>query len=425
MKKYTILGLVIMICSFAIAQKKEVKEIEKAVKNNNFADAKSALINAETLLSSMDDKTKAKFYFLKGQALYANGAGSDQEINEALNSFKALTDFEAQSGKFVYSSQVSEIKLNMSNAFIQKASDALEQKNYDSSAANFDRAYRVSPTDTLYLFNSATVSVMGKSYDKALKTYDELLEMGYTGIAVEYYATDVTTGEEQAFGNETLMDLSVKAGTHKNARNEKAESKVGEMAKNVALIYVELGENDKAIKAIERAKLTSPNDFNLLISEANIQYKIGNKARYKELISEALSIEPNNADLYFNLGVILADEKNYEEASEYYKKAMEIDPTYINAKMNMVALILDQEQVIIDEMNNLGSSAADDKKYEELRESRQQLYKDAIPYLTDVLESNPDNLSAVKTLMNIYSAVGDEENFKALKAKADALENNN
>jgi tetratricopeptide (TPR) repeat protein len=425
MKKYAILGLVLMICSFAIAQKKEVKEIEKAVKNNNFADAKSALINAEALLSSMDDKTKAKFYFFKGQALYANGAGSDPEINEALNSFKALTDFEAQSGKLVYTPQVDQIKLNMSNAFIQKASDALEQKKYDVSAANFDRAYRVSPTDTLYLFNSATVAVMGKIYDKALKIYDELLEMGYTGVGVEYFARDVDTGEEQSFSSETLRSLSIKAGTHDNARNEMSESKVGEMAKNVALIYVEQGDNDKAIEAIERAKLTSPNDFNLLISEANIQYKIGNKEKYIKLVNQALSINPNNVDLYFNLGVIAAADKNYEEASKYYLKAMEIDPTYINAKMNMVALILDQEQGIINEMNDLGSSAADDKKYEELRESRQELYKEAIPYLTDVLESNPDNLSAVKTLMNIYSAVGDEENYKAMKVTADALENNN
>ena len=34
------------------------------------------LSSAEGLIGSADDKTKAKFYLLKGQALYANGAGS-------------------------------------------------------------------------------------------------------------------------------------------------------------------------------------------------------------------------------------------------------------------------------------------------------------------------------------------------------------
>ena len=424
MKKYIVFGLALMISSLSFAQKKEMKTAEKAIKSNNFADAKIAIQSAEALLSSMDAKTKAKFYFLKGQALYANGVGNDSEINEALKSFNTVTDMESQSGKKVFTPQVDQIKFDMSNGFIKKASDALEQNQYDKSATNFERAYRVSTSDTLYLFNSATVAVMGKSYDTALKLYDELLGMGYTGIAVEYFATETETGKEQSFSNETIRSLSLKAGTHDNSRDAKTESKIGEMAKNVALIYVELGDNEKAIAAIERAKKTSPNDFNLLISEANIQYKIGNVARYKELIAQALSINPNNVDLYFNLGVIAAEDKDVEAARGYYNKAMEIDPKYTKAKLNMVALILDQEQGIIDEMNNLGSSAADDKKYDELRDSRQQLYKDAIPYLTDALDIEPDNISAAKTLMNIYSAVGDEENYKSMRAKVEELENN-
>ena len=112
MRKYTIIGLALMVCSFSFAQKKEIKTAEKAIKSSNFADAKIALQSAEALLSSMDEKTKAKFYFLKGQALYANGAGNNSEVNEALNSFTTLTDMEAQSGKVVYTPQVNQIKLN-------------------------------------------------------------------------------------------------------------------------------------------------------------------------------------------------------------------------------------------------------------------------------------------------------------------------
>jgi len=425
MKKYIVLGLALMICSLSFAQKKEIKTAEKAIKNNNFADAKSDLQSAEALLSAMDEKTKAKFYFLKGQAYYANGRGNDLDIAEALNSFKILKEVEEKSGRLTYTTNANDIKLNMSNAFIKKASDALEKKNYAVSAVNFERAYRVSSLDTLYLYNSSSVAVLGKDYDVALKLYDELMDIGYTGISVEYFATDIETGEEQSFPNSSIRDISIKAGTHENARNVKTDSKSGEIAKNIALIYIEQGENDKAIEAIENAKLLSPNDFNLLVSEANIMYKIGDKVKYKELIAKALEINPNNVDLLFNLGVVAAEEDDFETAKEYYNKAIETDPTYTKAKMNMAALILDQEQSIIDEMNELGSSAADDKKYDELKESRQQLYKDAIPYLTAILEVEPDNLSAAKTLMNIYSAIDDMPNFNAMKAKIEELENQN
>jgi tetratricopeptide (TPR) repeat protein len=425
MKKYIVLGLALIICSLSFAQKKEIKTAEKAIKSNNFADAKSALQNAEALMSAMDSKTKAKFYFFKGQAYYANGAGNDSDIAEALNSFKILKDIEEKAGKLTYTTKANDIKLTMSNAFIKKASDAYEKKNYAVSAVNFERAYRVSTVDTLYLYNSASLAVLGKDFDTALKLYDELMEIGYTGISVEFFATDVETGEEQSFPNLSLRDISIKSGSHEKARNVKTESKAGEIAKNIALIYIELGENDKAIEAIEKAKLLSPNDFNLLVSEANIRYKIGEKDKYKELIAQALKINPNDVDLLFNLGVVAADEDDFETAKKYYNMAIETDPAYIKAKMNMAALILDQEQGIIEEMNGLGSSAADDKRYDELKNNRQQLYKDAIPYLTAILDVEPDNLSAAKTLMNIYSAVDDMPNFKAMKAKVDELENQN
>ncbi len=425
MKKHVVLGLALMFSLFSFAQKKELKVAEKAIKSSNFADAKSALQNAEALISAMDEKTKAKFYFLKGQALYANGSGNDSDITEVLNSFKKLIDIEEKSGKMIYTTKVNDIKLTMSNAFIKKASDAYEKKNYAVSAVNFERAYRVSTVDTLYLYNSASVAVLGKDYDTALKLYDELMEVGYTGITTEYFATDVETGEEQSFPNLSLRDISIKSGTHEKARNVKTESKAGEIAKNIALIYIEQGENDKAIEAIENAKLLSPNDFNLLVSEANIMYKIGNKVKYKELIAQALEINPSDVDLLFNLGVVAADEGDFETARKYYDMAIETDPTYTKAKMNMAALILDQEQGIIDEMNELGSSAADDRRYDELKNNRQQLYKDAIPYLTAILDVEPDNLSAAKTLMNIYSAIDDMPNFKAMKAKISELENQN
>jgi len=425
MKKQVVLGLALMISSFSFAQKKELKDAEKAIKSSNYADAKSAISSAEALMSSMDNKTKAKFYFLKGKALYANGAGSDSEITDALKSFKMLKDAEAKSGKKIYTSKVDAMELEMSNSFIKKASDAYQQKNYAVSAANFERAYRVSEKDTLYLFNSASLLVLDKNYDSALKLYDELTTLGYTGITQEYMATEVETGEEQSFPDPKLRDLAVIAGTHEKSRNVKSGSKVGEIAKNVALIYVEQGDTEKALAAIERAYKVSPNDLNLILSEANVYYKMGNTEKYKELIKKALEINPENVDLVFNLGVFAANEKDFEGAKKYYEKAIELNPNYTKAHMNMAALILDQEQGIIDEMNSLGSSAADDKKYDELKLKRQQLYKDAVPFLVKVLDIEPDNASAARTLMNIYSALDDMPNFKAMKTKVEELENKN
>jgi tetratricopeptide (TPR) repeat protein len=425
MKKIVVLSFAFMIGTFSYAQKKELKEAEKAIKDNNFADAKSMISQAETMMSSMDDKEKAKFYFLKGEALYANGTGSDADISEALKNFQMLRDIEKASGKMTYTPKVNEMNTSMTNDFINKAQSALEQKNYEVSYKNFENAYMSSPADTLYLYNAALLATSNQSYDKAISLFSKLQDLGYTGVTTDYMATEKESGEEQSFPSATLRDIAVKAGTHTNARNKKSESKVGDIAKNIALIYIEKGETDKALASIEKAKASNPNDFNLLVAEANVRYKLGQMDEYKRLVNEALSIEPNNVDLLFNLGVVAAEAKDIEDAKSYYDKAIKIDPTYTRAYMNMAALILDQEEDIINEMNGLGSSAADDKKYNELKDKRQQVYKDALPYLKTALKHEPNNLAAARTLMNIYSQMDDQENYKAMKAKVDEIEANN
>ncbi|TJY31882.1 tetratricopeptide repeat protein [Pontimicrobium aquaticum] len=425
MKKQVVLALALMIGTFSFAQKKELKTAEKAIKSSNFSDAKAAISAAESLMSAMDDKTKAKFYFLKGQAFYAKGAGSNSDIDTALESFKMLSQVEANSGKKTYSDEANQLKIEMGNALVQKGTTAYGNQNYALASTSFEKAYRVSPMDTLYLYNAATSSVSGKDYDAALRIYAELADIGYTGISTQYVATDVATGEEQAFPSSAMRDVSVRQKTHSNPKDVKTESKVGEIAKNVALIYVNQGENEKAIAAIDNAKKTNPNDTGLILVEAELYRKMGDNTKYAQAVAKALELDPNNVVLVFNLGVNAADNNDFEAAKKYYNRAIEIDPEYTNAYMNMAVLILDQEKGIVDEMNALGTSAADNKKYDELKEHRQNLYKEAVPYLSKVLEFNPKDINAATTLMNIYSALGDDDNFKAMKAKVETIKNEN
>ena len=423
MKKYVVLLIAITISAFSFAQKTELKGAEKALKSNNFASAKTFIKSAEAMESSMDLKTLAKFYFLKGQAYYANGTGTNDDVKVALESFDKLNTTEEKSGKRVYSSKAAGIKQMMVNSFLEKAQTALESKDYTTSYTNFENVYRISTADTVFLFNAAVLASESKDYDKSLELFDELKELGYTGITDEFYATNIKTGKEEFFPSKLLRDAAVKAKSHTNPKNSKSKSSVGEIAKSIANIYISKGENEKAIEAIEEAKKSDPNNFNLIYAEAGIVYQLGQIDRYKELVSEAIKLQPNNPELYYNLGIVASQSDNYEEAKMRFEKAIEIDQEFVDAYIQLGALVLAQEQGIIDEMNKLGSSAADDRKYEELKEARQQLYYDAIPYLEKALELDTTSEGAARTLMNIYSALDDTENFNKMKAKVEAIEN--
>ena len=165
--------------------------------------------------------------------------------------------------------------------------------------------------------------------------------------------------------------------------------------------------------------------MNLILTEANVHYKMGNTEEFKNLLTKATEMDPKNAELQYNLGVISAESDQPEEARGHYEKAIELDPDYINAYINLSALVLAKEEPIIKEMNSLGSSKADNAKYDELREERTELYKEAVPYLTKALEIGPKNINAARTLMNIYSILGETDKYKSLKEKVEAMEGEN
>ncbi|MDD7886973.1 tetratricopeptide repeat protein [Flavivirga sp. 57AJ16] len=417
MRKQLIIALTFLVSVFAFAQKKELKTAERAIKGTKYAEAKAALKQAESLMSEMDDKAKAKFYYLSGEALYAGGKGSIADIDAALVNLSKV-----EKG---YTSEINQLKQDMANGLLVKGNSAYEEKDYSKASVFFEKSYRATEKDTVFLYYAAATAVNVQEYDRALELYEELKNLGYTGVATQYYATNVKTGEEEAFNNKNMRDISVKAKTHIDPIERVSESKKPEIVKNVALIYVNKGDNEKAIAAMKEARAESPNDVNLILSEANVHYKMGNTEEFKSLLKKATQMDPTNPELQYNLGVIAAESNQVTEAKAYYEKAIELDPEYINAYINLAALVLSKEESMIEEMNGLGSSKADNKRYDELREERQNLYKEAVPYLTKALEINPKSISAAKTLMNIYSILGETDKYKSMKEKVAVLEEEN
>ncbi|OEJ98435.1 hypothetical protein A8C32_04265 [Flavivirga aquatica] len=412
MKKQIIIALALSMSAFSFAQKKELKAVEKALKNSNYGAAKEGIKLVDQMLESLDEKTKSKYYYLKAEALYANGKGKFNEIGESI---KLINKIEGS-----YKADANKLRLVMFNNYVSKGNKTYENKNYNASSFHFERAYNLRKTDTIFLYYAAATAVNVKKYDRALKLYNKLKNIGYTGIERQYFATEKATNKEVILDKAT-RNLYVKAGTHINPGERLTESKKPEIVKNIALIHIGNGNNEKAIAAMKDARAENPNDVNLIISEANIHLKMDNKKRFGELMEEATKLEPNNAELQYNLGVI-SSESDVVLAKKYYNRAIELDPNYTNAYINLSVLVLGEEKPIIEEMNNLGSSRADNKRYDELREKRQALYRDAIPYLTKALEIDSKSINAAKTLMSIYSILGETDKHKEMKAKVAEIE---
>ncbi|BDU25660.1 MULTISPECIES: tetratricopeptide repeat protein [unclassified Flavobacterium] len=418
--KYVILASALLISVASFAQKDQIKSAEKALKGGDAQGAVTILNDAENMVANAKDTEQAQFYFVKGNA-YLELADKNIETSKNLSlsaeSYKKLIEIEKTSGKQKYSTQaatsISSIKAKLINSAI---ADTQANKNVEGAKKLYD-AYALDKNDTINLYYAASTAVNAQDFDLALPMYEELKKLNYSGKGTMYTAVNKASGNDDSFANAKERDMAVKLGTHEKPKTEAIPSKRGEIYKNLALILVQKGRTEEAKKAIADARKANPDDSSLILTEANLYLETKDFEMYKKLVNEALEKDPKNADLVFNLGVISAGAKNNADAEKYYLKAIEINPNYTNAYLNLAALKLEAEKPIIDEMNKLGTSAKDMKRYDVLKAQRESVFKGVIPYLKKANELDPKNEDVSKTLLGVYSALEMTAEAKALKAK--------
>ncbi|MBO9585383.1 MAG: tetratricopeptide repeat protein [Flavobacterium sp.] len=418
--KYVILASALLISVATFAQKDQIKNAEKALKGGDAQGALAQLKDAENLIANAKDTEQAQYYFVQGNAfldLANKKVEESKNLLAAANSYSKLIEVEKTSGKQKYSTQAAASIANIKGSLINSAIADTQANKHAEGAKKLYEAYELDKKDTINLYYAASTAVNSQDFDLALPMYEELKKLNFSGKGTLYLAVNKANGNEDNFANAKERDLAIKLGTHEKPKTEAIPSKRGEIYKNLALILVQKGRTEDAKKAIADARKANPDDSSLILTEANLYLETKDYDMYKKLVGEALQKDPNNADLVFNLGVLSAGAKNNADAEKYYLKAIEINPNYTNAYLNLAALKLEAEKPIIDEMNKLGTSAKDMKRYDVLKSQREAVFKGVIPYLKKANELDPKNEDVSKTLIGVYSALEMTAEAKALKAK--------
>ena len=412
MKTKNILTFLLLIfISFGYSQKKELRNANKFYDSGEYLSALDLLETSKSLFDSSDDKIKSQVMLLYGK-IYT----STEDFELAIKSFNNSRELGANENDLNF-----EIN-KLETAIITSAIADNESENFSDAAKKLKIVYDINPeNNALYLYYAASSAVNSNDLSLALEYYLILRDIKYEGIETKYYITDVSNETEIEISSETEFNLLKKSKDYSNPREEVTESKFPEIVKNIALIYKQLGQNDMALAAIETARASNPDDVGLIITAANIYFELDDKEAFKLAMSEAIEKEPNNPILYYNLGVVSGELGEKESARTYYEKSIELDPTNENSYLNLVAVILEAEQEIVNEMNSLGTSKSDNLRYDELKITREELYKECVPILKDLIAISND-IEAIRTLMNIYGTLGDNPGYMELKHLLDQLQ---
>lgn len=374
-------SLLISIASFS--QKNEVKAAEKALKKNDFATALSVITKAESLIANADAKTKAKFYYIKGMALYANGT-KPMNGEKAAAALKELMNVEKESNASKYSKEasqtISNIVIGINDQAAKDYDEAIQNSDLESfkkASSGFSRVYNLSAKDTSALYSAAISSYYGKDYSNSINHFKKLIDLGFTGVSKVYKAEN-TDGTYRYFSSKKDMDTNLRLGIVKNGKEEVSESKAKSIYKYLALSYSATDKKDEAIDAMAKARSLAPDDYNLILDEANLYYQMGDNAKYSEKIEEAIAIKPDDAILHFNVGTLNMD-IDAEKAKKHLSKAIELDPNFANAYANLGNLILKKLDAVQKEMDATGM---DFDKADQIRaEKMLPILRESLPHL--------------------------------------------
>ena len=262
MKTKILILTVALISAIGFGQKNEIKDAEKALKGGDSMAAKTALEAASGMIAGADEKIQAQYYFVRGKT-YADLAkkGDADAFQEAATSLQKVIEIEDKSGKAKYSAETKQHMASLTADLVNSAVKDNGEEKYKEAAEKLYTSYKISPQDTSYLYYAASSAVKGGHYDQALGYYQELKDIGYDGSDVIYKATNIESGEVEEMAK-IQRDLMVKSGSYKDPIDEKTPSKKAEIVKNIALIYSETGQDDKALAAYDEARVNDPDDVN-------------------------------------------------------------------------------------------------------------------------------------------------------------------
>ncbi len=192
-----------------------------------------------------------------------------------------------------------------------------------------------------------------------------------------------------------------------------------------------------AFKFLEEGRKKYPDDVSLLFAEINHYLKLG---KLDLLISElqlAIEKEPDNISLYTTLGNVFdnlyqreyaagnkakADEY-FGKALSYYEQSLKRDAKYFDAIYSIGALYYNKAASMTQELNKLADdySKTGLEKYNNKKKEISAQFDLALPYFTRCEILNPNDISTLTALKEIFARRDDLEKSNEFKRRLEVV----
>ncbi len=287
----------------------------------------------------------------------------DNPLNEALQSFEKALKLD-EKDKF---SKSIKVKLTLlTNDLTNQAVEAFNKNNYDKALQSFEQILEIqdipiikqdnpNAVDTVIIFNAGLAAYNAENYDKAIEYYREAAKYGYNGAK-----TYSLIANSYQLKKDTLGALEVlKEGFEKYPQDNGILTSMIQM-------YLDLDKTEEAMKYLQMA----------------------------------IEQDPKNATFYFALGTLHEKQGNEDKAIETYQKAIDLKDDYFDAYYNLGALYYNKGVQQIEIANSIPPN--ENERYQEELQKANVWFEKALPYMEKSHEIDPEHIMTLESLKNLY-----------------------
>jgi tetratricopeptide (TPR) repeat protein len=379
MKKIVLLLSAIIITIGVSAQKGKVTSALSFIDQGALDKAKEAIDQA-----LVHEKTKdwTKTYFAVGRLAQASFESENPKFKslyknplvEAYNAYEKAIALDPK-GATKKTLQVNSTYLILGNMFInegiqyfsdQKFPAALESFKFNIKIAESD--VYIGAIDTGIIYNAGLAAFNAKKYEEAISLFETCTKTKYE--------------KENPY-------------------------------QFIAQSYIELGDLDKAEKALNLAFETFPGNQPILLTM--IQFYLDNDKSDDafKYIRMALDKEPNDHLLLLAEGFLFMKQENYTEAIKSLEKSVEINADTFGSQLNLGICYYN----IAFDMYLASNEIMDVKKYNEAVAEVDKMFSKALKPFERAHELQPEDLDTMKNLKELYYRLKMTEKYDAIVKK--------
>ncbi|MFI5196582.1 MAG: hypothetical protein ACHQD8_05790 [Chitinophagales bacterium] len=418
MKKIILIIATLVVTFPGMAQEKYVTSALTAIKNDNFDEAKD---NIDKAMASPETKEKPKTLFAKVQ-IYFKLQNSDKY--KASNPYRegAQALFKLLEVKPDYEAKTADQYLLVA-AYLY-FNDGVKAYN-----------------DKKYTESSELMKNMTKVYEmRGTRKFEGLPDMKRLDtIAADAYQT-LANSAYYASKYDEAIPLLIKVKNNPITKTPTAYECLIDA-------YNKQKNTAEAHTMIEEARKAFPDDVTLRNYELNYYIMSGKQEELIKKLEEAAVKEPNNSDILFNLATTylgMANPKDGKKpanqveltakSEDAFFSALKLSPENPGYNYNFGALYYNQATEYNNQMNAItGSSAADLRKYDDLKAKRDALFAKSMPYFEKaytILSANESSLkgedlstykSTLLALREVYARQDKLDKSADMKKKYESL----